>query len=126
MLDRPLWSVHMCTSGARLQLAIAPAGAGKTTAMRALAQAWTDSGGQVVGLAPSAAAAAQLREHTGIRPKRWPSSPGPSTTVTCPTGRSVGRSTLVIIDEAGMADTLSLDTAVQFIIGRGGECPAGR
>ena len=27
---------------------------------------------------------------------------------------------LVIIDEAGMADTLSLDTAVQFIIGRGG------
>jgi len=32
----------------------------------------------------------------------------------------IGRSTLVIIDEAGMADTLSLDTAVQFIIGRGG------
>jgi hypothetical protein len=27
---------------------------------------------------------------------------------------------LVIIDEAGMADTLSLDTAVRFIIGRGG------
>jgi ATP-dependent exoDNAse (exonuclease V) alpha subunit len=32
----------------------------------------------------------------------------------------IGRSMLVIIDEAGMADTLSLDTAVQFIIGRGG------
>jgi ATP-dependent exoDNAse (exonuclease V) alpha subunit len=32
----------------------------------------------------------------------------------------IGRSTLVIIDEAGMADTLSLDTAVRFIIGRGG------
>ena len=46
----------MCTSGARLQLAIAPAGAGKTTAMRTLARAWRDSGGQVVGLAPSAAA----------------------------------------------------------------------
>ena len=55
----------MCTSGARLQLAIAPAGAGKTTAMRTLARAWSDSGGQVVGLAPSAAAAAQLRDHTG-------------------------------------------------------------
>jgi hypothetical protein len=27
---------------------------------------------------------------------------------------------LVIIDEAGLADTLSLDTAVQFVIGRGG------
>ena len=55
----------MCTSGARLQLAIAPAGAGKTTAMRTLVRAWSDSGGQVIGLAPSAAAAAQLRDHTG-------------------------------------------------------------
>ena len=35
-------------------------------------------------------------------------------------GGAVGPSTLVIIDEAGMADTLSLDTAVQFVIGRGG------
>ena len=55
----------MCTSGARLQLAIAPAGAGKTTAMRTLARAWRDSGGQVIGLAPSAAAAALLRDATG-------------------------------------------------------------
>ena len=58
---------QMCTSGARLQLAIAPAGAGKTTAMRALTLAWTQDGGQVVGLAPSAAAAAVLAEQTGIR-----------------------------------------------------------
>jgi len=33
---------------------------------------------------------------------------------------AVGPSTLVIIDEAGMADTLSLDTAVQFVMARGG------
>src|SRR4029453_17243302 len=32
----------------------------------------------------------------------------------------IGRSTLVIIDEAGMADTLSLDTAVNFIVRCGG------
>jgi AAA domain len=32
---------------------------------------------------------------------------------------AVGRSTLVIIDEAGMADTLTLDAAVQFAIDRG-------
>ena len=57
----------MCTSAARLQLAIAPAGAGKTTAMRALTLAWTEDGGQVLGLAPSAAAAAILAEQTGIR-----------------------------------------------------------
>jgi ATP-dependent exoDNAse (exonuclease V) alpha subunit len=32
---------------------------------------------------------------------------------------AVGPSTLIIIDEAGMADTLSLDAAVQFAIDRG-------
>jgi hypothetical protein len=58
---------QMCTSGARLQLAIAPAGAGKTTAMRALTLAWTEDGGQVLGLASSAAASAVLAEQTGIR-----------------------------------------------------------
>ena len=58
---------QMCTSGARVQLAIAPAGTGKTTAMRALTLAWTQDGGHVIGLAPSAAAAAVLAEQTGIR-----------------------------------------------------------
>ena len=32
---------------------------------------------------------------------------------------TVGPSTLVIVDEAGMADTLTLDAAVQFALGRG-------
>ncbi len=119
---------QMCTSGARLQLAIAPAGAGKTTAMRALTLAWTQDGGQVVGLAPSAAAAAVLAR-ANRHPHRHPRQAHlvPASTAICRTGRQrIGPSTLVIIDEAGMADTLSLDTAVQFAIGRGGECPAGR
>jgi conjugative relaxase-like TrwC/TraI family protein len=63
---------QMCTSGARLQLAIAPAGAGKTTAMRALTLAWTEGGGQVLGLAPSAAAAAVLGSRPASAPTRWP------------------------------------------------------
>ena len=61
----------MATSGARLQLAIAPAGTGKTTAMHALARAWTGDGGHLVGLAPSAAAAAQLRDQIDA-PDRHP------------------------------------------------------
>ncbi|WP_405135570.1 MobF family relaxase [Nocardia sp. NBC_01388] len=40
----------------------APAGAGKTTAMRVLADAWRTDGGTVLGLAPTAAAAAVLGE----------------------------------------------------------------
>ena len=112
---------QMCTSGARLQLAIAPAGAGKTTAMRALTMAWTQDGGQVIGLAPSAAAAAVLAEQTGIRTDTlakltWSLQHGDLPDWAA----AVGPSTLVIIDEAGMADTLSLDTAVQFVIARGG------
>ena len=115
------WLVRqMCTSGARLQLAIAPAGAGKTTAMRALTLAWTQDGGQVVGLAPSAAAAAVLGEQTGIRADTlakltWSLRHGELPDWAA----AVGPSTLVIIDEAGMADTLTLDAAVQFAIDRG-------
>jgi ATP-dependent exoDNAse (exonuclease V) alpha subunit len=111
---------QMCTSGARLQLAIAPAGAGKTTAMRALTLAWTEDGGQVIGLAASAAAAAVLGEQTGIRADTlakltWSLQHGelPDWAM------GVGPATLIIIDEAGMADTLTLDTAVQFAIDRG-------
>jgi conjugative relaxase-like TrwC/TraI family protein len=111
---------QMCTSGARLQLAIAPAGAGKTTAMRALTLAWTEDGGQVIGLAPSAAAAAVLGEQTGTRADTlakltWSLDHGDLPDW----ATGVGSSTLVIIDEAGMADTLSLDTAVRFALDRG-------
>jgi AAA domain len=110
----------MCTSGARLQLAIAPAGAGKTTAVRALTLAWTEDGGQILGLAPSAAAAAVLGEQTGIHTDTlakltWSLRHGELPDWAA----AVGPSTLVIIDEAGMADTLTLDTAVQFAVGRG-------
>jgi conjugative relaxase-like TrwC/TraI family protein len=111
----------MSMSGARLQLAIAPAGAGKTTALRALTKAWTDSGGHVLGLAPSAAAAAMLRNSTGaatdtLAKLTWSIDHGdlPDWALT------VDRFTLVIIDEAGMADTLSLDVAVDFVVRRGG------
>ena len=78
---------QMCTSGARVQLAIAPAGAGKTTAMRALALAWTQDGGQVIGLAPSAAAAAVLGEQTGIRTDTLAKLTWSLSTASCPTGR---------------------------------------
>ena len=111
----------MATSGARVQLGIAPAGSGKTTAMAALSAAWTSSGGAVLGLAPSAAAAAQLREQTGawtdtLAKLTFSLAHDPDNALLT----EVGPRTLVIIDEAGMADTLSLDAAVTFITSRGG------
>jgi DNA primase catalytic core len=111
----------MSTSGARLQLAMAPAGTGKTTAMQALATAWRHGSGTVIGLAPTAAAAAVLREQlhthcetlakltTSLHKRQLPDW-----------AAGIGPSTLVVIDEAGMADTLSLDAAVSHIVGQGG------
>ena len=111
---------EMATSGRRLQLAIAPAGSGKTTAMRALTAAWQESGGTVIGLAPSAAAADALGQQVAastdtLAKLTWG--------LTHPDSRpdwlgSVGPDTLFIIDEAGMADTLSLDTVVGFAVSR--------
>ncbi|WP_137121114.1 MobF family relaxase [Segeticoccus rhizosphaerae] len=111
----------MATSGARLQLAIAPAGTGKTTAMRALAGAWAEDGGDVIGLAPSAAAAAALREQIQVGTDTLAKLTHSIATGDLPDlARRIGPQSLVIIDEAGMADTLSLDTAVRYVIGRGG------
>jgi ATP-dependent exoDNAse (exonuclease V) alpha subunit len=93
---------QMCTSGARLQLAIAPAGAGKTTAMSALALAWTQDGGHMIGLAPSAAAAAVLCEQTGIRTDTLAKLTWSLDHDGLPDwAASIGPSTLLIIDEAG-------------------------
>lgn len=112
---------EMATSGARIQLAIAPAGAGKTTAMQALARAWTTSGGTVIGLAPSAVAAAGLGEqidaHADTLAKlAWHLTHGdPPAWI-----NQIGPDTLVIVDEAGMADTLALDTVTSHVLERGG------
>ena len=111
---------EMATSGRRLQLAIAPAGTGKTTAMRGLATAWTNSGGNVVGLAPSAAAAEQLRSQLGdgtvadnLAKLVWAISHHE------PLADTIRPDTLIIIDEAGMADTLTLDHVVSWCLDRG-------
>ena len=112
----------MATSGARLQLAIAPAGAGKTTAMRALAAAWVEDGGTVLGLAPSAAAATVLREQIGATTETLAKLTWSLEHDDLPDwATDIGPDTLVVIDEAGMADTLTLDTAVQFVTARGGQ-----
>ena len=112
---------EMATSGARVQLAIAPAGSGKTTAMSALTQAWTNAGGTVLGFAPSAVAAATLGDQIGSH------SDTLAKAVDCIEHHMIpawldriDAKTLVIIDEAGMAGTLALDTAINYILGKGG------
>ncbi|WP_188547579.1 MobF family relaxase [Rhodococcoides trifolii] len=115
---------ELASSGARLQLALAPAGTGKTTAMRSLGRAWLNSGGTVVGLAPTATAAALLRDDLGATTdtvakllfvlENRPTSTGQTAWVD-----NIGPDTLVVIDEAGMTSTLDLDTAINELLRRG-------
>jgi hypothetical protein len=112
----------LATDRRRVQLVIAPAGAGKTTALKVLADTWTGGGGHILGLAPSASAAHQLHQATGMPADTlarlsWAldhNRPVPESAA------SIGPKTLLVVDEAGMADTLTLDTATGHLLGRGG------
>ena len=98
---------RIVVSGRQVDLLIGPAGAGKTTAMRALHDAWRAQHGKgsVVGLAPSAAAAQVLAEDLGIgceNTAKWLHE--------FDRGRAAFRAgQLVIVDEATLAGTLTLD-----------------
>ena len=110
---------QLATSGDRLQLALAPAGTGKTTALRVLARAWAEDGGDVLGLAPSAAAATVLGEAVGARAETIAKllhdlEPGSSAAAA-----TIGRRTLVLIDEAGMAGTSDLARVLARALDRG-------
>jgi hypothetical protein len=112
----------LATDRRRVQLVIAPAGAGKTTALKVLADTWTGGGGHILGLAPSAAAAQQLHRATGMTADTlarlsWALDHGRPVP---DWATAIGPKTLLVVDEAGMADTLTLHTVVGHVLGRGG------
>jgi len=110
--------LHLAAGGDFLSVLTAPAGAGKTSTLGAAAQAWQHAGYRVVGLAPSARAAAELAIATG----------GPADTLakwlhthhrthrSTPPGAQGATAlvdgTVVIVDEASMASTLDLDPLI--------------
>jgi DNA primase catalytic core len=139
---------EMATSGRAVQLALAPAGTGKTTAMQVLTRAWQDSGGTVIGLAPSAVAAQELgasinpeTSDAGAAAKakgllNGPWRPGRKKVRADTLAKLVWHAknggapawmekinpkTLVLIDEAGMAATTDLAAAIDYITSRGGQ-----
>ncbi|MDN5757562.1 MAG: relaxase domain-containing protein [Tomitella sp.] len=99
--------MKLAVSGRVLDVLVGPAGAGKTTAMSALRRAWEKEhgAGSVVGLAPSAVAAQVLADDLGIATentaKWWQNH--------LVHGEDFHAGQLVIIDEASLAGTLSLD-----------------
>ncbi|WP_402377947.1 MobF family relaxase [Isoptericola rhizosphaerae] len=105
--------------GHRVEVGIGPAGTGKTSAMQVYARAVEASGGRLLGLAPSAAAAAVLGEELAT----------PADTLhklldahrrAAETDSEIGgelrldERTVMLIDEAGMAGTPELDAALRL------------
>jgi len=110
------------SSTAGVRLALAPAGTGKTTAMSVLSHAWTDTGGTVLGLAPTAAAAEILGAEIGtdadtlakyVHCTTYPALPVPAWF------DRIDHNSLILVDEAGMAATLDLDALIAHARGRG-------
>ncbi|WP_425280767.1 MobF family relaxase [Leucobacter coleopterorum] len=98
---------RIAVSGRVLDVLMGPAGTGKTTALGALRSAWEwkHGAGSVIGLAPSAVAANVLSEEIGIQTEntaKWRE-------MFDRTGRGFTRGQLVILDEASLAGTHSLD-----------------
>ena len=104
-----------------MAVVIAPAGAGKTTTLGAAAAAWSAAGYQVLGLAPSARAAAELSAATGTpadtvakwcyEQPRLPLLP-PEQAVRW----RVGPLTVLLVDEAAMLATDDLAALTKAVL----------
>lgn len=97
------------TDGRQISVIVGPAGAGKTRTQRAIADAWKDAGGKVVGIAPSNVAATVLGLDAGIETTNTAKFVANLDRIE--SGRAgdpaltLGPGMLVILDEAGMGST---------------------
>jgi conjugative relaxase-like TrwC/TraI family protein len=97
---------HFVSSGRALTVGIGPPGTGKSTAMRAVREAWETTGGRVLGFAPSAVAASVLGDELGVRANTIHSL---LLAHALGVDLDIEPGDMLLVDEAGMADTRSLD-----------------
>jgi conjugative relaxase-like TrwC/TraI family protein len=117
--DQQAAVTRLTVRGDFLIVLTAPAGAGKTTTLGAAAKIWGDAGLRVVGLAPSARAAAELGRATGgaadtlakwlHQQARLADLPEHEQAAWAPTARTV-----LVVDEASMASTFDLHTLTRL------------
>lgn len=108
-------------SGRRVQLALAPAGTGKTTAMRVFADAWRADGGRVYAFGPSARAAQELADSIGAKPHTLHQIPEALRRGTAEKRFPFRRGDVLIVDEAAMSGTHTLHTVVDYALRRGAD-----
>lgn len=95
----------VATSPDRVVCVVGIAGSGKTTATRAVAEAFQAAGVPVIGGAPSGVAAEKLQDETGIG----------STTLHRLFRRELPERCLLVVDEAGMAETRILGPLLERV-----------
>ncbi|MGQ0845096.1 MAG: MobF family relaxase [Sporichthyaceae bacterium] len=113
--DQATAAATIADSKRRVDLLLGPAGTGKTRTLFALRAAWEreHGSGSVIGLAPSATAAAQLAASLRIGADtlaKWHHQSDPDTAVGNPWRLRTAQ--LVLVDEAAMATTAQLDALV--------------
>lgn len=94
---------HLVLDGGGVAVVVGVAGAGKTYALGAAADAWLASGLQVRGAAVARRAARELENGSGI-----PSTSVAALLAELDRGPSLARGTVLVVDEAGMAGTRQL------------------
>ena len=131
---------EFATAGARFHLALAPAGTGKTSAMAAFTTAWTNAGGRVIGLAPTANAAEVLGKDIGqhadtldkyahlvgqLHAAGDDASARAAILDAAPEWfHQIGPGTVILIDEVGMSATTSLDPVIRHALACGADVKA--
>jgi ATP-dependent exoDNAse (exonuclease V) alpha subunit len=118
-VDQRAAVTKLTTGGDFVVVLTAPAGAGKTTTLGAASRIWQHAGYHVVGLAPSARAAAELATATGSRADtlakwlhqeaRLSQLPPAEQAAWTPNARTV-----LVVDEASMATTFDLHTLTRL------------
>lgn len=108
-------------SGRRLQLALAPAGAGKTTAMKVLATAWRRTGHRVYAFGPSARAAQELGSAIGATPHTLHQLTTTKRLGFAHRAFPIKAGDLVIIDEAAMSGVHTLHAVAKYMLHRGAD-----
>lgn len=107
---------HVATTSNGVVCVVGQAGAGKTTAIRAVAEAHTAAGTRVIGAAPSGRAAEALEDEAGI----------PSFTLhrLIDLARRDGglpQNCVLVVDEAGMAETRILTPVLELVASADGK-----
>ena len=105
-----------CMSRDRIVCAVGVAGSGKTTALRVLGAAYREAGIPVLGAAPSGRAADELASATGVR-----SSTMHRLLLDAQLEGGLPRGCVVVVDEAGMAETRTLGPLLRLVDDAGGK-----